>query len=550
MTALCAKASGRGVVLIAVLVVLTIGALVGTTVLAMTSAERATAETSLRRTQARALVWSGVQAVMAELATQREDILQGRDPHVTEEWTVFERQDGTRGVFRLIPIGADGLPIVSESAKLDVNHATAEMLEALPMIDRTLADAIVQAREQRLFRSVEELIAVDGIDADLLYGQPGAFAGEDALMQGGDRPALTEVLTVFSFDPNIQAGIGREGYRHRGDLRINLNTPWSERLGRAIARRYDDNVANVVKGLKERGVEFESKATLVEVLSDFNVPPRDWAEVFDVFTVSSDPYLLGRVDVTQASEMVLACLPGFDDAIARSAVEMRDGLDAESLKSPTWLVAEEVLTPVQYAQCADTVTTRSMQWRVRIEAGLLRDDAQINWSGGDRGNPAEADFESLAYLYQEDAGLMDRVVVEAVIDISSARPRVAYLRDLTLMNVGWAIRDEIVEAQLWEQQPDDRTARDDTPDEELESAQDPAELTIGGSIQRGARPGSDSGVGQRAILSCNGPERKVGAAPGVSADENEDATGREQDMPEAGPDRRLGRWTTGQGVGR
>ena len=550
MSALRARASRPGVVLIAVLVVLTIGALIGTTVLAMTSAERATAETSLRRTRARALAWSGVQAVMAELATQREDILEGRDPHVTEEWTVFERLDGTRGVFRLIPIGADELPIVSESAKLDVNHATAEMLETLPMIDRELADAIVQARERRLFRSVEELIAVDGIDADLLYRRSGAFDGAAALIDGGDQPALTEVLTVFSFDPNIQAGLGREGYRHRGDLRINLNTPWSERLGRAIARRYDDNMANVVKGLKERGIEFESGATLVKVLSDFNVPPRDWAEVFDVFTVSSDPYLLGRVDVTRASPMVLACLPGFDDAIAGSAVEMRDGLDAESLKSPTWLAAEEVLTPAQYAQCADTVTTRSMQWRVRIEAGLLRDDMQISWSGGERGNPAEADYESLAFLDQEDEGLMDRVVVEAVIDISSARPRVAYLRDLTLMDVGWAIRDEIVEAQLWELGSDDRTARDDTPGEELESADAYAELTVGGSIQRGARTGPSSGVGRRSMRTGNGPEREVGAAPGVSADEEEDTTGRAQDVPESGPDRRLGRWTTGQGVGR
>ena len=200
---------------------------------------------------------------------------------------------------------------------------------------------------------------------------------------------------------------------------------------------------------------------------------------------------------------------------------MRDGLAADSLKSPTWLAAEEVLTPVQYARCADTVTTRSMQWRVRIEAGLLRDDAQINWSGGDRGNPAEADFESRAYLYQEDAGLMDRVVVEAVIDISSARPRVAYLRDLTLMNVGWAIRDEIVEAQLWEQQPDDQSARDDTPDEELGSAQDPADLTIGSSIERGARTGPHSGVERRSMRAGNSPGREGGAGPGVGADEGE-----------------------------
>ena len=375
----------RGVVLILVLVVLTISALVGTTVLAMTSAERSAAETSLRRTQARALAWSGVQAVMAELAAQRDDLLDGRDPFITEEWTVFERPDGTQGVFRLVPLGDGPLPIVSESAKLDVNHVSAEVLARLPMVDENLAQRIVEARDARPFRSVEELLAVDGIDAEMLYGlQDGVgFAFEDDFDDAA-AGALTDVVTVFSFNPNIQVGLGNDGYRHRGDLRIDLNVAWSEELGRAIERRFDENVANLVKSLKERGTSFENDASLVDILRQFNVPPREWAGVLDVFTSTSDPYLMGRVDLSRASRVVLGCLPGFeDDGTTENAISVREGLDDETLNSVTWLASEEVLTPAQFATCVDLVTTRSMQWRVRIEAGLLSVDHQLSFGGGD-----------------------------------------------------------------------------------------------------------------------------------------------------------------------
>jgi Helix-hairpin-helix motif len=558
------RASTHGVVLVLVLVVLTISALIGTTVLALTSAERSAVETSLRRTQARALAWSGVQAVMAELAEQREDLLDGRDPFITEEWSVFERPDGTQGVFRLVPLGDGPLPIVSESAKLDVNHVSAEVLSRLPMVDESLAQRIVEARDARPFQSVEELLGVDGIDADLLYGLSGegddfgagfgsgfdgAFDGTGG-SSGDEALALADVVTVFSFNPNIQAGLGDDGFRHRGDLRIDLNVPWSDQLGRAIERRYDENVANIVKSLKERGTSFENDATLVGVLRQFNVPPQDWAEVFDVFTSTSDPYLLGRVDLSRASDVVLGCLPGFEDeSTPADAVSVRDGLDEETLKSVTWLAAEEVLTPEQFATCVDLVTTRSMQWRVRIEAGLLADDQRMDFGGDmgtDRANPAEADFGSMLAWDEDVDGLVDRVVVEAVIDVSSERPRVAYLRDVTLMDVGRVIRAEIMASQTREDLGADQLAASEQDGADDGLNPDDGVETIGNAIERGVSRGSGSGRTMRSGRSS----REVRSSAGESADEESDTMERAQDVPETGPDRRLGRWTTGQGVGR
>ena len=63
----------RGTILLAVLVVITISALAGTTAMYFGEAASSAARVSLKRTKSRALAWSGMQAVMAELADQRDD---------------------------------------------------------------------------------------------------------------------------------------------------------------------------------------------------------------------------------------------------------------------------------------------------------------------------------------------------------------------------------------------------------------------------------------------------------------------------------------------
>ena len=82
--------------------------------------------------------------------------------------------------------------------------------------------------------------------------------------------------------------------------------------------------------------------------------------------------------------------------------------------------------PSVFEGIVDLVTTRCMQWRVRVEAGLARADGAGPGIGGPvSGAAAGGGLESL--------DLRPRVVLEAVIDVASQRPRVAYLRDVTLL---------------------------------------------------------------------------------------------------------------------
>ncbi|MGE4197990.1 MAG: hypothetical protein AB7G11_12805, partial [Phycisphaerales bacterium] len=81
-----ARVSARAVVLLMTLIVITIGALVGSTVLYYAGSTSHSAQIGLRAAPSRAMAWSGVQAVMSELAAQREEILQGKKPSITEYW--------------------------------------------------------------------------------------------------------------------------------------------------------------------------------------------------------------------------------------------------------------------------------------------------------------------------------------------------------------------------------------------------------------------------------------------------------------------------------
>ncbi len=220
------RVTRRGLVLLAVLIVVTISALIATMTMYLADAEREAVVTSLHRTQARALAWSGIQALMVELADQRDEMLDGQSPRVTDEWTVYTDENGHRGVVRLIAVGAVkgafGDVLASEGGKLDVNTATVEMLAALPGVSQAIAEAIVQERGNARFTSVEELVRVTGIDSLVLFGSMGKDAMTTPMDRDGfdapseQRRGLAEFVTVFAFDPNIQAGIGQTGQGHRG----------------------------------------------------------------------------------------------------------------------------------------------------------------------------------------------------------------------------------------------------------------------------------------------------------------------------------------------
>ena len=208
--------AGRGFVLYVVLIVVTIAALMAGSVVYAAHSQRAAADAASRRVQSRAIAWSGVQAVMEELRAQRGELIRGGEPDVPDEWTMFADGSGRIAVARLVP-SADGARLVSESGKLDINRATEGMLALVPGVGEEAAKRIIAARNGRKFLSVHELEGIEGLRGAVsgsAGGEDEANASEDAFVPPDAADAarpLAELLTVFAFDPNVQAGIGERG---------------------------------------------------------------------------------------------------------------------------------------------------------------------------------------------------------------------------------------------------------------------------------------------------------------------------------------------------
>jgi len=572
--------SRRGTILLAVLVIVTLASLGAATALLRSDAETTGASYSIQRDRTRSLARSGLAMVLSELAAQRDELLDGGTPDLTGSHTLYTDALGRKGVIRLVDLAPDdpGLVAVPEPSKLDLNAASAEMLGRLPGIEPLLADRIIEGRP---FASVEELVRVEGVTPSMLYG-PTDAAEESPSEQGdegsGAAPDMSEgtsngveqaasalidapesrasderlidLLTVFSFDPNVQMGL--ETSSARGDLRINLNQPWSDRLERAVAQRFDRGAAEFLAGLLGSGVRFENDAAIVVQLRAFVSNQLDtWAEILDTFTTSDDEFRPGRVDINRASATVLVAALGVSRETADLMVLERESLDEARLRRVTWPVEQEVMGAEAFEQGIDVMTTRSLQWRVRIEVGEL---------------PAELAAQDTDSV-DSDAPLEHAMVLDAVIDLASQRPRIAYLRDVTMLATARTLdaQAESIRDELSATSPIDDTGFDpldlDTP---MLGGPDPDRMALGtepgdpgeeslmgdSSDIDGFAADDESGSGRAPVGSRRGLElggRQRGAPDGDGASANtEDGEQPGDDTIEEPVDRRIGRWTTRQ----
>jgi len=574
MSASAVRDSRRGIVLLLVVVIVTISAMIGGTAAMATASERGAATAARDLAQARAAAWSGLQGVMAELSEQRDAILAGEAPVVTESWELEARADGRRSLVRLVDLEPGHGLLVPEAGQLDVNAATKQMLVDLGLEDG-LAGRIVEARTREAFASVEDLRRVSGVTAAMLPGISAAGAGDEIDSStgggggggGGDDgsssasstgrsgstasvPNLSDLLTVFAFDPNIQSGLGERGEEFRGRQRVNLDQAWSDRLNDALVERFGEDAARGVERIMNEGTTFATDKDIVKTLRRLTLPPESWGEILDIFTTSDDEYLIGRVDLRTAPEAVLAALPGVSVEQAREIVAARDRLAPELMGSAAWLVTQGILTQDDFEIVVDSVTTRCMQWRVRVEGGLSFAESGVEGIGGPVGgtggeiDPAQA--------------LTPRVVLEAVVDISSQRVRVAYLRDVTLMETAEAIlNDPGLAEELGlgagispdNEQPEELDdARAVEPTQEDGAGQGPGG---GGAPMRGEAgdgtefdsPGTPGGETSHRPGRARGAE---GASEGGDVNGSGDSGGSGQTSGSGTEfkDRRIGRWTS------
>ena len=428
----------RAVILVSVLLLIVVSSAVVGTLLLSAEVSRADTTASIARSQSRALAWSGVQAMMAEIASSRDDLIAGGAPNVVGEHVVFTDATGARHVFRPVEDRAE-----SEQTRLDINHATAEMLAKLPRLDETIAQAIVTKRSAASFNAIDELLNVEGVTEGLLYGDPSndddaplnPFAAFDA---APDARPLADLITVYSFDPIVQTAVDEP--ESRGRQRLRLTDGWNDDLEQGVAERLGDDAARAFGAMFREESELTNASDLVRAMIDRSIPTEQWGAALDLFTFASGDYEYGRVDINRAPEPVIACLPGMTEQLASDLVADREGLDTDQRRRLTWPLERGVVDQEAFQQMAGWITTRSLQWRLTIEAGATRRETA---SGEDFGLGELYDTElelddqptdefGVALDDDEDAEILrDRVALEVVIDAAARRPRVAYLADVT-----------------------------------------------------------------------------------------------------------------------
>ena len=281
--------------------------------------------------------------------------------------------------------------LIDEASKLNLNTATAAMLEGLPRMTPELAAAIVDWRDsnedvatggaesefyQRRnppyscknapFETVEELRLVAGTDLTLLYGEDtnlngildtnendGSVLPPEDNRDGRLDPGILEYVTVYSRESNI---------RTNGEARINVNAGSPNALRTLLQTALGQQRAAQVQSRISAGAG--RWRSLLEVYLNSGMTTAEFALVSNDLSVTNTAQVEGLVNVNTAPAAVLACIPGIGPDKAQQVVSARMSKTADELKSVAWLT--QVLDNASAIQAGRYVTTHSYQFSADI----------------------------------------------------------------------------------------------------------------------------------------------------------------------------------------
>jgi len=508
----------RSFVIMSVFIIVLLALLLVAGMIYLTQSETAARARTAAQAQMRADVTSASRVLMSELNGQRDRILNGSQPRLRTQYTLYETSSAV-GVVRLLPIGHMQRRLVPEAGKLDLNEVSADELAATNIVDAAMAQRIINARSAQFggtFRSIGDLCRIDGISPETVFGpidralvrrqtQRSADADRlDAAPASDSVPrALIDVATVYGFEPALQ---------RNGNLRINLNVEWSDELGQRVNKRFGEGAAQVLRNLF-RQTTFDDDAKIVAALLQFDVSTEDWAEILDALTTEAGEVHFGRVDINTASRQVLAALPGIEPEQAAQLVQMRDGLSEQQRWTITWPLTAGLLERTSYESLAGRITTRCWTYRVRCAIGSVSPD--------------------------EPTGPMDKpAIYEMVVDLSGPEPRMAYLRDISSLEAMALIAAQ-ASARSTAEPPaenDDDEADDSGIDADLPATDASGAGSTAGGRSRGfelnGRPDGGGTAGGNSSPSAGGVERSSRPIG-------------EPEAGETGQRRRVGRWQGG-----
>ncbi len=332
--------------------------------------------------------------------------------------------------------------LVAEASKINLNTATAAMLQNFPNLTANLAGAIFDWRSTNAtpsqngaksetyskmlqpysckntnYESIDELRLVSGMDLNTLYGEDVNLNGAldaneddaDALPptdnhNGVLEPGLLEYVTVWTHESIIASN---------GLPKINVTLPTAPRLLRDRLNSYHfdpKKIAIIYASGTATGIGWLSPLALYRVNMG-GISAEDFAQFEgDLRGANTN----GLININTASQAVLACVPGIGPDNAAAVVAYRNA-NPNNLTSVAWLVS--AIDPSSANEAGAYVTTHTYQFTADVAA--------VGRFG--RG-------------YRR---------VKFVFDTASGAPRIVYRQDLT--HLGWALgrqaRQEILLAK-------------------------------------------------------------------------------------------------------
>jgi type II secretory pathway component PulK len=412
------------VLIVTMVVVFAIAALV-LTMSRNVRVEAGVSANALATLEADAIVRGAEQFVMSVLTDQRDSLADIPESD-------FEAVPVGRGWFWVVRPDFDdsalaSYGLVDEASKLHLNVAGYERLRLVPGLTDPIAASIVDWRDEddtptesgaesaqylsrqppsnaknSAFEAVEELALVHGMTGDLLYGTPGATAGESSstISFSSDRyleHGVFDYFTVWNSQPNTAADgtrrVSLNGAQNRDQLRQVLRTRISQARGDEIVNRLGTSNVSDLFDFANR-VQLETDE--LEQIEDY------------VTTANPQQPLRGRINVNTAPRDVLLTLEGLSSSDVDSLLARRPSAVADNPASIAWVY--------------DVLKERAV--------GLGNQVAGT-------GRQYSADLVALA----GNGRAFRRVRV--VIDTTPTPPRVVYRRDWT--DRGWPLDPQILE---------------------------------------------------------------------------------------------------------
>jgi competence ComEA-like helix-hairpin-helix protein len=370
-------------------------------------------------TKALYLARAGVERAIAELVDGRDSLQTLADLRESElsDYSDVELADGSYTLFA--GLDAQGEPlygIMDEAAKINVNTADRAVLSKLPAMDSELVAEIVAARRREPFYDLNDLLLLERVDVELLFGEDRNGNGLlDANEDDGDQSwppdnadgrlyrGLAGLLTTWSAARNVTAD---------GETRININSASAQEMTRSLSGISSQEAESIVEHRKKknfthiaelldvelivkkaeeskesesrsedtrdrrRGSEGSSRTeerTTVQTTGEKAFDVNKFQKIADLVTTTDDEVLGGVVNINTAPYEILVCLPGITEAVAREVVRLQEERE-EGFQTVADLLDVEGMSVDLFKQVCPHISVRSDVFRVRSFGVLQNGD--------------------------------------------------------------------------------------------------------------------------------------------------------------------------------